>query len=90
MPVYDVDVRTVSGIVKEVEPITPTTCAAVAAAGAPEVEAYTKPPIPAPSKAEAELKYGIKMGIDWQGNYTQDFEVTDPKKYMLFQIKYSK
>lgn len=38
----------------------------------------------------AELKYGIKMGIDWQGNYTQDFEVTDPKKYMLFQIKYSK
>lgn len=36
----------------------------------------------------AELKYGFKMGLDDQGNYTQDYEVTDPKKFMLFQIKY--
>ena len=38
----------------------------------------------------AELKWGIKMGLDGQGNYTQDFKVVDPKKYMLFQIKYMK
>ena len=38
----------------------------------------------------AELKYGFKMGLDGQGNYTQDYEVTDPKKFMLFQIKYWK
>lgn len=36
----------------------------------------------------AELKYGFKMGLDGQGNYTEDYEVTDPKKFMLFQIKY--
>lgn len=38
----------------------------------------------------AQLKYGIKMGLDGQGNYTQDFEIVDPKKYMFFQIKYMK
>ncbi len=38
----------------------------------------------------AELKYGIKMGTDGQGNYTKDYTVVDPKKFMLFQIKYMK
>lgn len=38
----------------------------------------------------AELKYGIKMGLDGQGNYTKDYEVVNPKKFMLFQIKYMK
>lgn len=38
----------------------------------------------------AELKYGFKMGLDGQGNYTQDYEVVDPKRFMLFQIKYWK
>jgi hypothetical protein len=38
----------------------------------------------------AELKYGIKMGLDGQGNYTKDYTVVDPKKFMLFQIKYMK
>ena len=38
----------------------------------------------------AELKYGFKMGLDGQGNYTREYEVTDPKKFMLFQIKYWK
>jgi hypothetical protein len=36
----------------------------------------------------AELKYGIRMGLDGQGNYTKDYTVVDPKKFMLFQIKY--
>lgn len=36
----------------------------------------------------AELKYGFRMGLDGQGNYTQDYDVVDPKKFMLFQIKY--
>lgn len=38
----------------------------------------------------AEEKYGLKMGVDVQGHYTQDYEVTDPKKFMLCQIKYFK
>jgi hypothetical protein len=38
----------------------------------------------------AEQKYGIKMGIDSLGNYTEDYEVVDPKRFMLFQIKYMK
>jgi hypothetical protein len=38
----------------------------------------------------AELKYGFRMGLDGTGNYTHDYEVTDPKKFMLFQIKYWK
>jgi hypothetical protein len=36
----------------------------------------------------AELKYGFKMGLDDQGNYTKDYTVVDPKKFMFFQIKY--
>jgi hypothetical protein len=36
----------------------------------------------------AERKYGFRMGLDGQGNYTQDYEVTDPKKFMLFQLQY--
>ena len=38
----------------------------------------------------AELKYGFKMGLDGQGNYTKDYEVVDPKKFMIFQLKYMK
>ena len=38
----------------------------------------------------AEERYGFKMGLDGQGNYTQDYEVVEPKKFMLFQIKYWK
>lgn len=38
----------------------------------------------------AERKYGFKMGLDGQGNYTQDYQVVDPKRFMLFQIKYMK
>jgi hypothetical protein len=38
----------------------------------------------------AERKYGFKMGLDGQGNYTKDYEVTEPKKFMIFQIKYWK
>jgi hypothetical protein len=38
----------------------------------------------------AQLKYGLKMGVDTQGNYTKDYTVTDPKKFMLFQLKYMK
>ena len=37
-----------------------------------------------------EQKYGIKMGLDGQGNYTQDYEVVNPKRFMFFQIKYMK
>ena len=37
-----------------------------------------------------EQKYGIKMGLDGQGNYTQDYTVVDPKRFMLFQIQYMK
>lgn len=36
----------------------------------------------------AEEKYGFAMALDGQGNYTQEFTITDPKKFMLFQIKY--
>ena len=35
-----------------------------------------------------EEKYGIKMGIDSHGDYTSEYSVADPKKFMLFQIKY--
>lgn len=38
----------------------------------------------------AEMKYGFKMGIDSQGDYTKDYEVVDPKRFMLFQIKFMK
>ena len=37
-----------------------------------------------------EQKYGIKMGLDGEGNYTQEYEVVEPKRFMLFQIKYFK
>lgn len=40
--------------------------------------------------AWAEEKYGIKMGMDGQGNYTQHYDVVSPKKFMLFQIRYMK
>lgn len=36
----------------------------------------------------AEDKYGFKMGLDGEGNYTQYYDVTDAKKFMLFQLKY--
>jgi hypothetical protein len=36
----------------------------------------------------AEEKYGFKMETDGTGNYTANYTVTDPKKFMLFQIKY--
>lgn len=35
-------------------------------------------------------KYGFQMQTDGQGNYTAEYTVTDPKKFMLFQIKYGK
>lgn len=38
----------------------------------------------------AEGKYGFAMVMDGQGNYTQDFTITNPKKFMLFQIKFWK
>jgi hypothetical protein len=38
----------------------------------------------------AEQKYGFKMGLDGQGNYTSDYTVVNPKKFMLYQIKYWK
>lgn len=37
-----------------------------------------------------ENKYGLRMGLDGQGNYTQQYYVVDPKRFMLFQIKYFK
>ena len=37
-----------------------------------------------------EKKYGLRMGQDGSGNYTQDYDVVDPKRFMLFQIKYFK
>ena len=37
-----------------------------------------------------EQKYGLRMGQDGSGNYTQHYDVVDPKRFMLFQIKYFK
>ena len=37
-----------------------------------------------------EQKYGIRMGLDGSGNYTQDYSVSNPKRFLLFQIKYMK
>jgi len=37
-----------------------------------------------------ESKYGIKMEHDGEGNYTQNYEVVDTKRFMFFQIKYMK
>ena len=36
----------------------------------------------------AEQKYGFVMATDGAGNYTADYNVVDPKKFMMFQIKY--
>lgn len=34
-------------------------------------------------------KYGFQMAVDeLTGGYTAEFTVVDPKKFMLFQIKY--
>ncbi len=35
-----------------------------------------------------EEKYGFAMATDGSGNYTADYTITDPKKFMMFQIKY--
>lgn len=37
-----------------------------------------------------EQTYGLRMGQDGSGNYTQHYDVINPKKFMLFQIKYFK
>ena len=37
-----------------------------------------------------EQKYGLRMGQDGSGNYTQEYQVVNPKRFMLFQIKYMK
>jgi hypothetical protein len=37
-----------------------------------------------------EQQYGLRMGQDGSGNYTQHYDVVDPKRFMLFQIKYFK
>jgi hypothetical protein len=37
-----------------------------------------------------EQKYGLRMGQDGSGNYTQHYEVVDPKRFLFFQIKYMK
>jgi hypothetical protein len=37
-----------------------------------------------------EQKYGIKMGINGEGQYTQEYDIVNPKRFMLFQIKYFK
>ena len=36
----------------------------------------------------AEQKYGFRMEVDGNGGYTAEYTVTDPKKFLLFQIKY--
>jgi hypothetical protein len=38
----------------------------------------------------AELKYGLRMHLDGQGNYLQDYTVVDPKRFMFFQLKFMK
>jgi hypothetical protein len=37
-----------------------------------------------------EQRYGLRMGQDGSGNYTQDYTVVDPKRFMLFQLNYFK
>jgi hypothetical protein len=37
-----------------------------------------------------EQKYGLRMGQDGSGNYTQTYEVVNPKRFLLFRIKYMK
>lgn len=36
----------------------------------------------------ANLKYGFQMEADGNGDYTANYTVTNPKKFMLFKIKY--
>lgn len=38
----------------------------------------------------ANEKYGFQMVTDIQGNYIAEYTVTDPKKFMLFKIRYWK
>ena len=38
----------------------------------------------------ANEKYGFQMEADGNGDYTANYTVTNPKKFMLFQIKYWK
>ena len=38
----------------------------------------------------ANEKYGFQMEADGTGDYTERYTVTNPKKFMLFQIKYWK
>ena len=35
-----------------------------------------------------EEKYGFAMGINGSGDYTADYTVTDPKKFLMFKIKF--
>jgi len=37
-----------------------------------------------------EQKYGLRMSLDGSGNYTQYYDVVDPKRFLFFQIKYMK
>ena len=36
----------------------------------------------------AEQKYGLKMGLDGQGGYTEHYEVVDVRKFLIFQLKF--
>ena len=38
----------------------------------------------------AEEKYGFRMEVSGDGDYTANYTVIDPKKFMLFQIRYWK
>ena len=38
----------------------------------------------------AEEKYGFRMEISSSGDYTSNYTVINPKRFMLFQIKYMK
>ena len=48
---------------------------------------YT-PSVRPPIHEWAEKKYGFKMEIGIDSGYTENYTVIDPKKFMLFQIKY--
>ena len=37
-----------------------------------------------------EQKDGLRRGQDVSGNYTQYYDVVDPKRFLFFQIKYIK
>lgn len=38
----------------------------------------------------AEQRYGFRMEVTGDGDYSGNYTVIDPKKFMLFQIKYWK